>query len=230
MVKTMRRLFRFRLITLFSVVTVASILPAMHLNRVYRAQHQVNVTRELIDEGCFGLMWEWQYADNFAPVQQRPYSSWMEDRLGRDYLYSVATFDLDGHDDPQHVLQMANSLQQTRRIRLLDCPVDTTCCQLLQSFPNLQWLGLLLSPVDDAGMHEIAKIHSLAILDIRNTQITDAAIDDICSLPNLAWLVVEGSQISDEGVQELKERLPNCVVLNQSGFAEWPTIPTSAND
>lgn len=227
----MRRCIRFRIRTLLFLVALASILPAIHINRAFRAQNQANIRRTLIESDCFHFKWDWQFAADFSPVDKPPYRRWIEERLGNDYLYSIAAFDLQENDDPEKALQTASTLGQIRRIKLLDCEVSLSCCKELQSFPKLQWLGLLLSPVDDDGMREIAKLKSLAILDIRNTQISDEAIDDLCSLPNLAWLNVHGSLISEQGVEELRARLPDCVVINcPKGYSVWPTIPKDAEE
>ncbi|MEQ9406148.1 MAG: protein kinase [Fuerstiella sp.] len=89
--------------------------------------------------------------------------------------------------------------------------VGERALEYVVKLPNLDVLELTNTNVTDAGVAQLRKLTTLRTLTLAGTQITDKALDDLAAMTHLTRLRV-GTQLSGETVQQLRTRLPECIV------------------
>jgi Leucine-rich repeat (LRR) protein len=83
----------------------------------------------------------------------------------------------------------------------------------LRQLENLKILNLSFTAITDESIHELASLHDLEYLELYETNVTDIALDHLAAMQQLEWLDVRNTDVTDEGIAQLKEALPNCLVL-----------------
>ena len=106
------------------------------------------------------------------------------------------------------------SLKTLKKLQDLDLRTDSvTELSALSQLSSLKKLQLAGKSISD--LSSIAQIKSLEILMIRDTSVSD--FEALRGLSKLRFLMIQGNSIDDGQVEHLKQCLPNCVVVSQSG-------------
>jgi hypothetical protein len=83
---------------------------------------------------------------------------------------------------------------------------------------KLKKLTILIVPnskLDDKGLGELKGLENLEYLDLGFADITDDSISVFESLPRLKGVNVSGTRMTLFGVELLKGKLPNCIVVTE---------------
>ena len=65
----------------------------------------------------------------------------------------------------------------------------------------------------DAGVTALRGMTGISELDLTDAHITYAAVKDLATLSGLKKLVLQGSGITDAGIDELRQKLPECEIV-----------------
>lgn len=95
----------------------------------------------------------------------------------------------------------------------------------LSRLPVLTELGLFGCGVTDAGLKELARRPTLTRLDLRCLGVTDASARTLGRFVRLAVLDLDGPQVTPAALQELRARLPGCVVNGVPRSAPAQNVP-----
>jgi len=191
-------------------VTVFAVIIAAHVHRMRNAQRQRALVSEL---NGLGALTQYDYVqDENWNSSEKTYPTWLEQWVGKDYLYSIDAFVLTSDQSPNEAIELASKLPRLRLVKLPACALRDDSLRPLENLHRLEWLELFATPVTDDCMASIAKLTSLKTLDLRGTAITDSSIPTIVSLPNLTRLNIGNTAISTSGVEELRVKLPGCTI------------------
>lgn len=226
-----RRLFRFRLLTLFVIVSIC----ALWLGFVsHKARIQRDAVSALRNRGFF-VAYDYQMPSLWNPqIQATPFGpKWLHDQIGDDFFHSV-TFVVSGNSsvsnkDMTHIA----AFPELQRIILWDCPLVTD--EALQYFPNLsklETLALCNSSLTDSGLVQLPKLDSIRSLRIEGTQITDEGLKYLSHFTSLTGLELYGNNITGDGLIHLRNleqlgylSLNSCPVTD-SGLAHITELPS----
>jgi Leucine-rich repeat (LRR) protein len=112
-------------------------------------------------------------------------------------------------DDPQvSDLSALAELENLKQL-LLYC-TQVSDLSPLADLEGLETLGLSYTRVSD--LSPLAELKNLHELELCDTQVSD--LSPLAELKNLRKLHLHGAPVSNEQVQELKQALPNCVILH----------------
>ncbi|HUV67315.1 MAG TPA: Ig-like domain-containing protein [Sedimentisphaerales bacterium] len=82
----------------------------------------------------------------------------------------------------------------------------------LQGLTNLEMLSLGPNQISDIGVISLRDLTKLRYLNLTDTQVTDSVFEYLKPLTNLRTLRLRGTRVTEKGVQDMKQRLPDCNV------------------
>lgn len=184
----MRRLLRFRLLTLFLLILIAALASGWRLKRRSQVtrQHEAIAHIARLQARLTQPPETWIEQPLVAESKQVPW--WLaSSELRNAHIAKQVSFDLRSHDDG------------------FELPTDFSNKDLewISRLPALQSLRLPRSQVDDDGLQRLRRLKRLRILDLSHTAITDDGLRQLSELESLETLILDGAQINGSGLLHL---------------------------
>lgn len=135
--------------------------------------------------------------------------------------------------DDLHLLTPASmkalgSLPNLRRIPELPSGA-TELIEPLAGLRKLEVLRISGQDLTDEGLSHVKKLSSLKQLEILHCQVTDVGLAQLANLKRLEELDIRGvDRVTAAGVQQLRERLPNCTILRNA--ADYEALLAAKNE
>lgn len=219
-----RLLPRLSLRTLFSLITVATILLGWIL---YHARAQSYALHAI---GAHEIYWNYQLPggdfSKWNPDAAPSGPAWLQ-YIGESALFGRvrAINRVDPHIKQSiHVLA---SLPDLVILNLSGSDVDDQSLRWVAELSQLKSLNLAWTSITDDGLSLLGKLSDLQALWLDETKITDAGLVHLKSLSKLRRLYLEGTSVTDSAVKDLRDELPNCEIFwGRPSSPQWD--PSSA--
>lgn len=154
---------------------------------------------------------------------------------------SIVEIDLSFSSITDSLLQTVGIFSEVRELDLTGTDIHDASMDGLLSLPKLRALKLKGTKITDEGLRSLAGAAELILLDasntdvsddglagadrweklrylsLNNTQITDAGLIHLQTLKELKGLSVINTGVTEDGVRQLKERVPSCLIVAQTG-------------
>ena len=154
---------------------------------------------------------------------------------------SIVEIDLSFSSITDPLLQTIGIFPEVRELDLTGTEIHDSSMAGLLSLPKLRALKLKGTKITDEGLRSLAGASELILLDasntdvtddglagadrweklrylsLNNTQITDAGLIHLQTLKELKGLSVINTGVTEDGVRQLKEKVPNCLIVAQTG-------------
>ena len=179
--------FQFSLRSLL-VLTVAAAIPFSWLAvEMKRAREQREAVAAIVRLGG-GVLYDYNIVGDFMlqPLKKSPSPACLHNLVGDDFLGSVVTVVLWGH-------QVADAELAHLKV-----------------FRNLRFLSLSGTRVSDGGLEHLKSLTQLQWLSLDRTQVTDVGLKHLAALPRLESLNLKHTGVTEGGVMKLQQVLPNC--------------------
>jgi hypothetical protein len=212
--KARRRWLRFRLRTLFVLVTLACVWLGWQGKRAREQKAAVAAVH-----GAGGtLFYSFQYGssggllDTIRPVVP----AWLRDFLGEDFFITVQGVSLGTDAAPADgrltvdarvtdaMLQRLKPLRGLKNLSLRSTQATDTGLEAISSMDRLEVLEIDGPKFTDLGANHLARLPQLRHLVIGGEQLSDRSIAAIQSLPKLRFLELRGGQMTNDGLADLK--------------------------
>ena len=108
------------------------------------------------------------------------------------------------------------SIAKQKELRWLDLSRTSITDRELQeisTLPRLEFLLLWGTSITDEGLRDLPKLGRLQKLDLSGTQITDAGLVHLETMTQLLELNLEVPALTSAAVDQLREKLPNTLVI-----------------
>ena len=227
----LRRLFRFRLLTLLVLVTIC----AVWLGKVsYEAKRQgvaVEALREL------GMRVYYDYnrprPSRRSPPAEVPWGpTWLRKSIGDDYFQDVVTIRGYGQTRVNDAdMVHFDSLPDLEELYFFYTDITDDGLQHLSGCGKLQRLELAQVAVTDDGLFHISNLKSLNRLRLSANEITDSGLKHLSKLDNLYRLELAHNRIWGEGFVHLRQlkRLQTIELLDvpvtDAGLSQLENLP-----
>jgi hypothetical protein len=195
MKRTLLPSIRFRLRTLFVVVTVICVWFAYNSFLIHREVTAIAAIQAVNGEVRYGKPWNPQY--HYAYSTPSPQRS----RLARIILGS-------GTNDHVCIVRLHAHIGTDEEFN--DDDLNRLITQLagLGGVRELDLDGR--TKITNRGIHRLSQIESLEILYLCNVSIDDSAVPQLISLRRLRFLDIYRTNISLTGAMQVQDALPNC--------------------
>jgi tetratricopeptide (TPR) repeat protein len=154
---------------------------------------------------------------------------------------AIVEIDLSFSSITDPLLQTVGMFPEVRELDLTGTEIHDASMAGLLSLPKLRALKLKGTKITDEGLRSLAGASELILLDasntdvtddglagadrweklrylsLNNTQITDAGLVHLQTLKDLRGLSVINTGVTEDGVRQLKEKVPNCLIVAQTG-------------
>ena len=142
--------------------------------------------------------------------------AWMPERVGNKYpkLFDrISEIDLSYTQADSAFLRHLSGITSPISVRLNYTDVTDEGLANLRGMTDLEELSLDDTSVGNAGMQDLAGLSSLKVLSLANTHVTDAGLKHFAELTHLEYLCLYGTAVSKDGVEELRTKLPWCMIV-----------------
>ncbi len=222
-----RRLFRFRLLTLLLVMTLLAVWVGTISNQANRQRRAVAVFEKLgLD---INYSYQKQTDGSYSQLLEPPGPKWLRRLIGQDYFQKVAwisTFDAEDKISAEGMTHLAElpyiellhlnnsnisdpSLQYLRELsrmtNLVLAENDITDAGLsnLKDLRQLETLGLSGNRIEGEGLQFLGGMRHLKNLFLYENPLSDVALSHIANIPNLEMLGLSDTPITDRGTKYL---------------------------
>lgn len=197
---------RFRLRTIFGLVTLCALVYALS---VTEAQRQRTAVRKIEKLGGFVLYEAAAY--NSEPLCLLP---WLTSVLGPDWFHSVDAVHLPGATDES--LALLEALPETKKLNLCTPMFTTRGIRYVTALPKLESLRLDGGTVTDSCMLSLGQLKHLKHLEVRSGAITDESMPVIGRLPAIRSVNLADCSVTHQGLKALGDS--SVVSLQLSGI------------
>jgi len=207
-----RRWFRFRLRTLFLVMTVIAVILAFIGRPIQLAIQQRAIAAKLQAAGM-QLDYKYDYdgttlASAFPSGNAGEPPQWIRGFGGDELFGTIWRANYAGESLDNETLDLITRLSGLEQLGIHATTVPKRGWERLSRLKNLAYLRLKGGDLADTDIAMLKEVENLAWLDLDGTDVTDADLDWIAELPKLDRLKLDESLVTAEGVERLKERLP----------------------
>lgn len=153
----------------------------------------------------------------------------------------IVEIDLSFSSVTDPLLQTIGIFSELRELDLTGTEIHDASIAGLVGLPNLRALKIKGTNITDEGLRSLAGAAELILLDasntevtddglagadrweklrylsLNNTKITDAGLIHLQTLKELKGLSVINTGVTEDGVRQLKEKVPNCLIVAQTG-------------
>jgi tetratricopeptide (TPR) repeat protein len=129
----------------------------------------------------------------------------------------VRELDLTGTDIHDASMAGLLSLPKLRALKLKGTKITDEGLRSLAGASELILLDASNTEITDDGLAGADRWEKLRYLSLNNTQITDAGLVHLQTLKELKGLSVINTGVTEDGVRQLKEKVPNCLIVAQTG-------------
>ena len=161
--------------------------------------------------------------------------------LKPDETGAIIEIDLSFSTITDPLLQTVGVFPEVRELDLTGTEIHDSSMAGLLNLPKLRALKLKGTKITDEGLRSLAGASELILLDasnteitddglagadrweklrylsLNNTKITDAGLIHLQTLKELKGLSVINTGVTEDGVRQLKEKVPNCLIVAQTG-------------
>ena len=192
--KARRRWPRFRLRTLFVLLTLACLWLGWQAKRARDQKQAVAAIRA----AGGNIIYTYQVAPNGTlkdpglPDSSRPLApAWLRDALGEDFFITAYSV-------------MLPSPAPGGGVQTVNTQVSDETLKHLAKLPRLKSLGIGALELTDSSLHLIAELPQVEHIVLRSPRLTDAGIAHLARLPRLKTLSIAGEQFSDQSIVALR--------------------------
>lgn len=160
-------------------------------------------------------------------------------KLRPDDSGAIVEIDLSFGSITDTQLSLIDRFPETSELDLTGTEIADDAIPALVSLPNLRAVKLKGTKISDAGLRALSGMSSLILIDASNTTVTDdgltaasgwvslrylslnstsvsdAGLQHLETLQELRGLSVINTLVTEDGVRQLKEKLPNCLIVAQ---------------
>ena len=129
----------------------------------------------------------------------------------------VRELDLTGTEIHDASMAGLLSLPKLRALKLKGTKITNEGLRSLAGASELILLDASNTDITDDGLAGADRWEKLRYLSLNNTQITDAGLIHLQTLKELKGLSVINTGVTEDGVRQLKEKVPNCLIVAQTG-------------
>lgn len=129
----------------------------------------------------------------------------------------VRELDLTGTEIHDASMAGLLGLTKLRALKLKGTKITDEGLRSLASASELILLDASNTDITDDGLAGADRWEKLRYLSLNNTQITDAGLVHLQTLKELKGLSVINTGVTEDGVRQLKEKVPNCLIVAQTG-------------
>lgn len=147
------------------------------------------------------------------PARQSGVPAFLQRVFGQDTFHNVVGVDLDSPMVTDDTIAAIAYLPGLRRVYIGQSSVTKEGLKRLQSVPLLQRLYVEGPTVDDEFISLLSDFHDLEVLELQRTCITDKGLSALRLNSRLRRLVVDSTAVSAQGISDLRNALPNCVII-----------------
>ena len=159
------------------------------------------------------VTYEWKWKDGRGSLNGAPWwPKWLSDRVGIDYLASVARVDMFftcTDKDLAHV----GCLGRIDTLSLPGTQISDAGLVHLEGLWRLHVLNLWGNNVTDLGLVHLRGLSRLRWLCLDQTAVTDRGLKQLAGLRNLETLSLEHTRVTPAAVAELQRALPGVRVI-----------------
>lgn len=159
------------------------------------------------------ISYQWEWKDGHSLPDGAPWwPKWLADRIGVEYLASVARVEIYFGCTDKEVVHIGR-LGQLDTLSLPCSPVSDAGIAELEGLWRLRTLNLWGNTVTDAGLVHLRGLRRLRWLCLDQTAITDRGLKQLADLRNLETLSIENTRVTDLGAAELRRALPGLRII-----------------
>ena len=140
---------------------------------------------------------------------------WQRWLLEDDALQWVRSVDLPAAEFKQGEAENFAAMTQLASLDIQRSNISDDDLASLAGLRELSELSLNRCKISDKGIKNLGKKPELTSLQLTGCDVSDASIDQITGCPNLKELFIRWTAITAEGADEIRERLPDCVVFHR---------------
>jgi tetratricopeptide (TPR) repeat protein len=129
----------------------------------------------------------------------------------------VRELDLTGTEIQDSSMGCLLSLTKLRALKLKGTKITDEGLRSLAGASELILLDASNTEITDEGLAGADRWEKLRYLSLNNTKITDAGLIHLQTLKELKGLSVINTGVTEDGVRQLKEKVPNCLIVAQTG-------------
>lgn len=129
----------------------------------------------------------------------------------------VRELDLTGTEIHDSSIGGLLSLTKLRALKLKGTKITDEGLRSLAGASELILLDASNTEITDEGLAGADRWEKLRYLSLNNTKITDAGLIHLQTLKELKGLSVINTGVTEDGVRQLKEKVPNCLIVAQTG-------------
>ena len=129
----------------------------------------------------------------------------------------VSELDLTGTEIHDSSMAGLLNLPRLRALKLKGTKITDEGLRALAGASELILLDASNTEITDDGLAVADRWEKLRYLSLNNTQITDAGLIHLQTLKELKGLSVINTGVTEDGVRQLKEKVPNCLIVAQTG-------------
>jgi hypothetical protein len=199
-----RRWYQFGLRTFFLGILVIAIGCGLFAVKLQAARKQRTTVAMIREWGG-----DVDYTASSAP-------DWMMRWLGEDFFCMVTRVHVD-----KAISASDEELAQLEPFTDVEClyanrmSITDAALAHFRGMTKLGYLYLNRACITDAGLKDIAAFSRLRELDLSKTQVSDAGLQSLTGLKHLKLLDLRNTNVTAAGVAELKEALPELIVIQQ---------------
>lgn len=195
-----KRWWQFSLATMLILTAIAAVVLGLWTDSARRQKRAVLWIEE--QGGFCGYSYQMKPPFNLPP----PGPAWLRDWLGIDYLDYVQSAHLEDESvTDADLARLAKDLPRLTRLQIAYAPkvTDAGLAQL-ESFQELESLGLDCPQMTDAAMAHLERLHRLDSVGLGSDHVTDAGLARLRALKRLYSLRLE-CPVTDAGMEHLTE-------------------------
>jgi hypothetical protein len=206
---TRRRVWQFRLRTLFVAVTMLGVCCGWVGNTLYHYRVEQSIVRKLPRAAYVESEWHGPFfmretwVESISPVLNRVAGINFSDTNLTDEQFADLPLE---RLRRLHWLNLgAGEMISARVYRYEPTPITDDTLRYFWRLPQLQGLGLCETQITDAGLLFLGQCPNLIGLDIDKTGVTDAGLESLLQCPNLQRLSLVRTSVSDAGLIYLEK-------------------------
>lgn len=180
------RHLRFRMRTIFILVTLSAIVSAVSITQAQRQRAAVAGIKRL---GGHVL-----YEASAYDAEPLRLVSWLTRTMGPDWFHSVTTVQLPHATD--HTIVLLKGLPDTSNLSLRNASLTEHGIRYITALPKLESLHFEHGALTDDQVALLVSLQRLRHLEVKGTAITDASLPAISHLPAIQSVILDKCNIS----------------------------------